>query len=289
MFINQNNKFLPLVSDKFRKTDENLVVLFTNARDEPNIAEWIAHHLLLGFDKIIVFDHLSKVPISNKLNTNFDRRVTVIRKTDNQSNVKDIFGKEAITMSQNMRASWLLYLDADEYLLLNNITNIKQFLHIFKEADAIGINWLMFGSSNHKTQPKGLLTENFIMSDKRLNKHVKTFVRPDRIRPSNNYNPHTYNIINPNRYYAATGNRMSPNPFNNIPIIFTKTVAYIAHYYVQSEEEYNRRKCRPMDNGTGPRQKNIDFNIHNEVINNQLQNKYSQNTKAFLKKYGIEL
>ena len=84
MFINQNNKFLPLVSDKFRKTDENLVVLFTNARDEPNIAEWIAHHLLLGFDKIIVFDHLSKVPISNKLNTNFDNKVTVIRKTNNQ-------------------------------------------------------------------------------------------------------------------------------------------------------------------------------------------------------------
>ena len=289
MFVNQNNKFMPLVSDKFRKTDENLVILFTNARDEPNIAEWIAHHLLLGFDKIIIFDHLSKESISEKLNTNFDKKVTVIRKNNNQGNVKEFFGKEAIQISQNMRASWLLYLDADEYLLLNNVTNVKKFLHIFKDADAIGINWLMFGSSNHKIQPKGLLTENFIMSDKKLNKHVKTFVRPDRIKTVNPYNPHIYNIINTNRYIAATGNRMHSNVFNNVPIIFTKTVAYIAHYYVQSEEEYNRRKCRPMDNGTGPRQKDINFNIHNEVMNNQLQNKYSQNIKVFLKKYNIEL
>ena len=30
------------------------VALFTNARDEKNIKEWAAHHLLIGFDKIII-------------------------------------------------------------------------------------------------------------------------------------------------------------------------------------------------------------------------------------------
>ena len=30
------------------------VILFCNARDEKHLREWVAHHLLLGFDKIII-------------------------------------------------------------------------------------------------------------------------------------------------------------------------------------------------------------------------------------------
>ena len=76
MFVNQNNKLLPLVSDKFRKTDENLVVLFTNARDEPHIKEWAAHHLLLGFDYIFITDHLSVDPLTHVFK-DFDSRIVI--------------------------------------------------------------------------------------------------------------------------------------------------------------------------------------------------------------------
>ena len=30
------------------------VILFTNARDELKLKEWVAHHLLLGFDFIYI-------------------------------------------------------------------------------------------------------------------------------------------------------------------------------------------------------------------------------------------
>lgn len=288
MFSHQKNNFIPLITEKFRRNDERFVMLFTNARDEPNIAEWIAHHLLLGFDKIVVFDHLSIEPIETKLNTNFDNKVQVLRKTGT-GNIKQTFGKEALEIALRFKASWMLYLDSDEFLNLNKYSNVKQLLAQFKFADALAINWLMFGSSNNKTQPKGLITENFIMSDKFLNSHVKTFVRPDRVIHTDYLNPHFYIISNPNRFFAATGNRMMLGPFNNIRRIFTKTAAYIAHYYVQSEEEYIRRKCRNMDDGTGARSKKFNFNLHNQVINNQLQYKYSQKTKAFLQKYNIIL
>jgi len=286
MFSVKKNNLIPLVSNKFRKNDEKLVVLFTNARDEPNISEWIAHHLLLGFDKIVIFDHMSIKPINNILNTNFNNKVSVIRK-NGTGNIKAKLGNEAVYIAKKMNSSWMLYLDADEFLHLNKYNNVKDFLRAFNFADAIGINWLVFGSNGHETQPKGLLTENFIKSDKVLNNHVKTFVRPDSV--SSVPNAHFYNIINPIRYFAATGNRMKQNPFNDVPILFTKTSAYIAHYYVQSEEEYIRRKNRKMDDGTPPRAKNINFNMHNHVFNNQLQHKYSQKIKNFLKLYNIEL
>jgi hypothetical protein len=54
------------------------VLLFCNARDEKHIKEWAAHHLLIGFTHIIIFDHNSKVPLST-IFQNFDKRVAIVR------------------------------------------------------------------------------------------------------------------------------------------------------------------------------------------------------------------
>jgi hypothetical protein len=50
-------------------------------------------------------------------------------------------------------------------------------------------------------------------------------------------------------------------------------------------EEFRRRKCRPLDNGSPAYSSNICpsmFIIGNAVVNNQLQYKYSQRIKDFL-------
>jgi hypothetical protein len=288
MYSSKGNYLLPLVTDKFRNSDTNKVYLFTNARDEPNIAEWIVHHLLLGFDKIFVFDHLSKIPIASKLTNKLGPNV-IIERVGGDKNIKIPLMKNAAKISEKEHASWMLYLDADEFLLLNNCDNIKTFLSKYNFADALGINWLMFGSSNYKTQPKGLITEHFIMSEPLLDQHVKSFVRPEAI--INIFNPHNYKIINPARYYAATNNRMPMGPFNKIPKIFINSDAYIAHYVIQSEEEYYRRKGRLMDDGSGIKTglyKDI-HKSHNIVLNNQLQHKYSQRIKDYLIQHNIVL
>ena len=93
-------------------------------------------------------------------------------------------------------------------------------------------------------------------------------------------------------YKTSTGNKLAIGPFNPVPRIFTKVAAYIAHYYTQSEDEHLRRKGRAMDDGTPPGKSSMYpeiHNVHNDVINNQLQNKYSQKIKDFLAKYGITL
>ena len=288
MFVNNKNNLISSISDKFRRKDNNLVYLFTNARDEPNIAEWAAHHLLLGFDKVFIFDHLSVEPIAQKIGTNFDNRL-IIKRIEGSGQIKIKLIKEAVDISQRANVSWMLYLDADEFLCLNNFNNVKDYLRKFGEADAIGVNWLMFGSSGHVKQPAGLLTENFVKSEMRLNSHVKSFVRPDVVRYL--WNPHFYNITYPNRYFSGNLTRMRMGPFNNFPIPFMKSAAYIAHYYIQSEEEHLRRKGRQLDDGSVGKH-NLIQNIHieyNTIMNNQLKFKYSENIKNFLKKYNIVL
>jgi len=288
MFSYRNNNLQPMLRTNDRRTDNSSVILFTNARDEPNIAEWIAHHLLLGFDKVVVFDHLSIIPISSTIKTNFNGRLNIIR-VDGIGAVKLEFMKKALNIATNGNFSWMLYLDADEFLNLNKFNNIKNFLDNFKQADSIGINWLMFGSSGYKSQPKGLITENFIRSELRLNKHVKSFVRPSTVARIDN--PHYYIIIDSNRCYNGNGTRMRMGPFNNQPLPFINSCVYIAHYYIQSEEEHLRRKSRILDDGSV--NKSADFpevhKVYNNFVNNQLQNKYSQLTKQFLKEHNIEL
>jgi hypothetical protein len=288
MFSYKNNNLLPRLITNIRRSDNSSVILFTNARDEPNISEWVSHHLLLGFDKVIIFDHLSNTPISSAIRTDFNGKLKIIR-VDGVGNIKIKLMQNALDIANNGNYSWMLYLDSDEFLNLNKFNNIKHFLEMFKEADAIGINWLMFGTSGHKEQPKGLITEKFVRSQIRLNSHVKTFVRPSAaIRAEN---PHYYIIVDQSRNYSGNGTRMPKGPFNNQPLPFIKAPAYIAHYYTQSEEEHIRRKTRMLDDGSVNKAA-IHPDIHkiyNDVVNNQLENKYSQRTKDFLKEHNIEL
>ena len=286
MFSFTNNNLIPIISDKFRRYDTNLVYLFTNARDEPNIAEWVAHHINLGFDKIYIFDHLSIEPISSKIKTDFDGKLNLIQ-TKGSGNIKLNLMRDAVNISKKNNVSWMLYLDADEFLCLNKHTNIKDYLKHFSDADSIGINWLMFGNSGHINQPKGLLTENFTRSELKLNNHVKSFVRPSCVK--NIFNPHFYNIINKSRCYNGNGTKMIMGQFNSQPLPFMNSAAYIAHYYIQSEEEYIRRKGRNMDDGSGTKL-GLDINImYNNITNTHVKNKYSQSITECLNMYDVSL
>ena len=287
MFSFKNNNLLPVLPN-IRCSSDNSSILFTNARDEPNIAEWVAHHLLLGFDKIVIFDHLSKIPISTSIGTNFNGRLTIIPIQGN-GNIKIKLMNDALDIATRENHDWMLYLDADEYINLNRFDTIKDFLDYFKEADSIGINWLMFGTSGHIQQPKGLLTENFTTSELYLDQHIKSFVRP--ISAARTINPHYYIINNKSRCYSGNGLRMPMGPFNRQIMLFTRAPIYIAHYYTQSEEEHLRRKSRVLDDGSVNKSSCFTeiHNVYNKVPNLQLKNKYSHKIKAFLKEHNIEL
>ena len=282
--------------------------LFTNARDEPSILEWAFHHLLLGFSHVFIYDHLSVTPIQSLLNEYVHNhpenkalvdRIAVIRidvnnqnQNQNQNkNIKIPLMNSALEYSVAENADWLLYLDADEFLTINDATfkepnPVKQLLSLFYFADSLAINWLMFGSSEHETQPDGLLMQNFVHSDQKLNSHVKTFVRPAYVNRA--INPHYYPTNQPSRAFAATGNAMEAmSAFNPVEMEFQNAPAYVAHYVVQSKAEFMRRKGRPMDDGTGnklgmyaPDSLHI---VHNDCLNEQLKSRHAKGVEVLLK------
>jgi hypothetical protein len=265
------------------------VCLFTNARDETNIKEWAAHHLLLGFTKIIIFDHKSKTPLTN-IFQNFDKRVKIVNVSHMENPIKIKLMHIAGIIAKSLKFDWMIYLDADEFLILSKkYLGVKHLLSEFNHADALSINWLMFGSNYLKTHHDGLILDNYTRSDLYLNAHVKTFVRPSRIKDVNN--PHFYNIQNPNRFIGINNTLIKNNFYkNDIHLTFSQVPAYIAHYVNQSEETFIKRKIQlPRDDRGVMRNFNIDdiTNIHNEfndIENNEPKIKYANNIKSFLEK-----
>ena len=257
-------------------------MLFTNVRDEKNMKEWCAHHLLLGFDYICIFDHKSQNPLQKEF-IHFDKRVSIVR-CEWPNPVKNPLMKQSVNIAKQLNIDWLLYLDADEFLVLNAFQNVKHMLTIFKNADSLAINWLMFGSNNHKKEPSGTIIENYTKSDLLLNKHVKSFVRPSQV--TNITNPHFFNIRNPDRRVSMQYNVMNQHhpEFNELAIEYTKSNAYIAHYLYQSEETYINRKLNlPRDDANAFRNKEKNIHNHHNIVDNQsLVNKYLDNINNFL-------
>jgi hypothetical protein len=261
-----------------RKNIANKVFLFTNARDEKFIAEWVAHHLLLGFDAIIIFDHKSKKPIKSIFN-NKDKRI-VVKTCILEGGIKIPLMKRARKIALKERADWFLYLDCDEYLCLNYFPNVKTMLKCFHFADTLAINWVMFGSCDYINDP-GLIMENYTKSRPCIDPHVKTFVRPETI--TNVLNPHCYSIYDPLRMFCMPMKQLvPPYSFNQTILPYDKIGAFIAHYVYQSKETYIRRKYNLPCDDSGASRGDLNLSLltlYNDTDNFTLKNKYSQIVK----------
>jgi hypothetical protein len=263
------------------------VVLFANVKDEKHIREWAIHHLLLGFDKIVIFDHKSAIPLE-QIFIGFDTRIKIIDVSSQANPIKITLMNFSVSIAKSLHADWMIYLDADEFLILNDKTmNVKQFLDDYNRVHSVGINWLMFGSNNLTEDPNGLILENYTKSDFILDEHVKTFVRPNEVLGANN--PHFFIIKNKLRMVGVNKKRITAPYYarNAKNYKFNKVSAYIAHYCTQSEESFRLRRFRPTDD-TGTMKHTIDDDVtqihaqHNICDNFYPKNAYAERVRIFL-------
>ena len=248
------------------------VFLFTNARNEKHIKEWAFHHLLIGFDHIFIFDHKSAPPI-----VPFDRNVTIVR-CNMPNPVKIYLMNEALKIAKMYKVDWFIYLDSDEFIILNDFKGVKEMLQKYHHAHSLALKWLMFGTNHHIQEPEGLIFDNYTKSEKKLDQHVKTFVRPNQVIRS--VNPHYYSMKNSNKLFNLNNQLMDPHTlaFNPIHCEYSKVPAYIAHYIYQSQETYINRKIKLPTDDTGII-RSLDKEIHNrynDIENNDPKNKYSK-------------
>lgn len=280
----KNNRSSSSYIKKFDK-----VALFTNARDEPHIKEWAAHHLLLGFDYIFITDHLSVDPLTHVFK-DFDSRI-VINTCNMKTNIKIHLMNEAIQTAKKYNVDWFIYLDADEFIVFNdkvtNIRTIKEFLSFYNNVDMIAINWLLFGSNYIDNEPDNILG-SYTKSDTHINSHIKSFVRPNEALYADT--PHVYAIKHIENFYAYNRKIGTLTSFNICNTLVDNIPIYIAHYINQSKESFIKRKIiKPTDNTgeyRGEKDKHLVENIHNyhnNIDNFQPKLLYHDKVQKFLK------
>ena len=134
------------------------------AKDEaPYIREWIAHHLAVGFSRIIVYDDGST-----------DRTLEIL---DLISQIFPVVSTRAVSSVgveespqatcynnalKGIETDWTMFLDIDEFLVPYRDDSIGAYLmRAPSDVSSVHVNWRGFGSSGVTTKKYGLVVETF--------------------------------------------------------------------------------------------------------------------------------
>jgi len=152
--------------------------------EEPFVDEWIVYHRMLGVDHFFLYDDNPDFPLREILMP-YSEYVTVI---DWSGMDKMFTGRcnqtKAYNHARNNYISafdWVLFIDGDEFVTLNNHENIQDFLSDFDDYETVSLNWHVFGHNGFYDDPEGLITSSLTRRMFAPSKMVKTFTRPQAI------------------------------------------------------------------------------------------------------------
>lgn len=228
------------------------IVLFVR-NEVQSIASWIAWHIIKGFSDIIVYDDYSTDGTWEKLNAleaQAQWRLHLFRSEKSEINFEIRQGRayeEALSIFADL--DWLAFLDADEFLQLDSKIRIDQFLLAFPAAEAVAVNWCMYGSSGFVERPRGVNPELYLRHSEQHwmpNRHVKSIVRPRAVR-GGYFNQHYFRVSH-DGYVNTLGEQIVWS--DQLGIVANQAIwsrAKIMHYQCRSMEDFVRRAALRSD------------------------------------------
>ena len=215
--------------------DENAVVCTIQTKEEAYIDEWVDYHLAIGFKMIYIYDNTDNYDLRNWGNQRFLDNVRVKHYPGIQKVLLAYI--DCAKRAEKDGATWAAFFDTDEFLLLKKHKNINEFLVEYGPSKgAIGINWMVVGTSNAtKYEPKPVTlrfqhTYNFSTI-------IKTIAR---VKDLENFkDPHQATFIDKTAKTIGTNGFPIKGPRNKN---MTTDVAVLYHYRYKSREEFIARK-----------------------------------------------
>lgn len=205
-------------------SDPKTVGIIAICKDENEyIQEWIDHHKNLGFNKFVIGDNESKVPIQID-----DPCVTVIPWTDNEIGSQMRFYYHANNFFK--LDDWVAAIDIDEFICLTPvIKSIQKFIssrtYGRESVSAFGLSWRMYGYKGDK-QGRVPIEE---YKDWFPDQHIKTLYRV--IDCAAFYDPHHIYCLGD---YINEWGQPIKGPHND----HTSTLIWIKHTWTRSLPEF---------------------------------------------------
>lgn len=179
------------------KYDLSIVAIIKG--EESYLDEWITYHKIVGCSHFYLFDN----------EDDNDKQKIVLEKYVKQGVVtyipftghdKQIEAYDYACKHFSEETKYMALIDADEFIFSTHGERIdilvdslfrkySNYPYLYrKEPAAIGVNWRMYGTSNHKQRPIGGVLENFLLrapDSWEENYHVKNIVNPRCVDQAN--------------------------------------------------------------------------------------------------------
>lgn len=147
----------------------------------PWIVEWLAFHMLVGFERFYLYAHKTRDGMTDtllRLARHYPIQVHALEDDDRPQ----LRAYQHAHNSYGAEVDWMAYLDGDEFLYAPGQATVQDALAQFEDQplSAVGAYWMHHGSNGHLDDPGGLLLEQYprhAHADFLPNRHVKSIVR----------------------------------------------------------------------------------------------------------------
>ena len=241
-------------------------------KNEKYLEQFIVYYHVLGIEHFYIYDNDSSPKISDRLNNNYFKNLCTIIPFSGKMKQIPAYN-DCINRTKN-ETKWLVIVDGDEYIYPKEDFSLRDFLNKYENYNAIGVIWVMFGSSFHEKSQDGILIDKFRYHENKQGIHIKTICKPKFTIDMKD--PHSVNLIDFSKY-----------------INLNKNIIQINHYHLKSREDLHRkRKLGPtpdrLDNFKGPDDA-VFHQLYNDKIDNGICDKYLDHLKLYISKNNIQL
>lgn len=240
------------------------------------LREWVEFHQLMGVERFYLYNNNSSDRYLDALQPHIASGAVILHEWPQHP--AQLQAYEHCLKTHGAETDWLGFIDVDEFLFSPNAQLLPDVLAEYADHPAVGVNWVMFGSSGHKQKPAGGVLENYLRrgelesgvpythlrrpdgSYRSENAHIKSIVQPSKVEA----------CTNPHYMQYANGARAVDENGQPIDGPFTAKVSVnklrINHYWSKSEEECRIKFNRGFADGSGARDWN-EFLLHEAILN----------------------
>ena len=181
------------------KSPRYLSICSNFKNEQKYLKEWIDYHLKVGVDHFYLYDNNSDDDYASVIKPYYDKGLITLKKVE-QTPAKPTVYKDFLE-NHKFETYWAAFIDCDEFLTINaesESNNLPTLLREYEDNPAVGLNWLMFGSSGKTKNPDLLVVENFTKcndpydhSHNNVSCHIKSIINPRKTVPFY-INPHFF-------------------------------------------------------------------------------------------------
>lgn len=207
-----------------------------HTRDFEYITEFIEHHLELGFDNIVIYDNMSKIPVVYN-----HPKVKII--PWNKPIVGFATYNHYLSNCSKGNQDWTAFIDEDEFINTNGI-KIQDVMSKYKYFDSLGLNWRIFGDKVDEDNLNEKLTKKYLYhvpNSHEINTHIKTFCKNLSVQQFNH--PH-FPIFKKNKQNRDVWGNIIKQAWSQKA---DWNIIWLDHYHMRGFENYMLRQSRWVD------------------------------------------